>query len=360
MTRGRIDLLTRRSVLHGLLAAGAGAAGLSACSGEAQTLNLAIWQDYLGETTLADFRRATGIEVAVSTYADNAQLYARLKGGDHGFDLVVPSSAWVERLIREKLIQPLSAGRIANLTNLEPAFAEAPYDPGYSHSVPYTWLALGIGYRRSKFPQPPQGWKALLSDPRLAGRLSLPGDPGLLFRIAAKALGFPANQFNPERLALAEALLAGAMPRVKVLHGDGGQDLLLRGEVDAVAVWNGDLAQVALEDPDIAFVTPAEGALLSADCLCIPAGARHPGNAHQLIDFLLSPEGGAGVAGTLWFPSPNAAARDLLPPNYRGDPVLYPPPRPGAQSEWIGDNPGLEQQFAAALPRLAGKLHQSR
>jgi spermidine/putrescine transport system substrate-binding protein len=334
--------INRRTVLQGLALAGASAAGLAACSREAPTLSLAIWQDYLGETTLADFRRASGIDVTITTYADNAELYARLKTGGHGFDLVVPSSQWTERMIREGLLAPLSHGRLPNLANLEPAFADLPYDPGNAHSVPYTWLALGIGYRKSKVAKVPAGWK----------EIALPADPALLFRIAAKALGHSANLFNPDRVKQAEAELARALPRVKALHHDGGQDLLLKGEADLVALWNGDLAQVALEDPDIGFILPGEGALLSCDCLCIPASSKRPGNAHQLIDFLLSAQGGAGVAGTIWFPTPNHAAREILPADYSRNPVLFPANRPAGTSEFVGDNPALDAQFSAAMQRL--------
>lgn len=340
-------------MLGGLTLAGTGLAGLTACAGEGQTLSLAIWRDYLGETTLTDFYRATGIRVIVTTYADNSELYARLKAGEPRFDLVVPSSNWVERMVREDLLAPVNHARLPNLANLEPPFANLPYDPENAHSVPYTWLALGIGYRKSKVPRPPQGWKDLLTRAPPSAKLALPADPALLFRLAAKALSFSANLFNPERLRQAEALLTAVMPRVKSLYQDGGQDLLLRGEADLAPVWNGDLAQVALEDPDIGFTLPSEGALLSCDCLCIPASARRPVNAHALINFLLSAEGGAGVAGRIWFPTPNHAARAILPAEYSANPVLFPPIRPKGVSEFIGDNPVLDAQFAAALKRLA-------
>lgn len=342
--------LSRRTVLGGLTAASL--SGLTGCAGEGDALSLAIWPDYLGETTLGDFRSASGIDVAVNTYADNAELYAKLKAGNHGFDLVVPSSPWVERMVREGLLGPIDHALVPNLANLEAPFADLPYDPGNFHSVPYTWLAMGIGYRKSKVPSPPAGWKALFEMAGRGERVALPADPAVLFRLAAKALGHSANLFNPERLKAAEALLKAVLPQVKALPADGGQDLLLKGEVDLAALWNGDLVQVALEDPDIAFAVPTEGALLSCDCLCIPAGARRPGNAHRLINYLLSAEGGAGVAGHVWFPTPNTAARAILPNEYSANPVLYPAARPKGVSEFIGDNPGLDAQFASAMQRL--------
>ncbi|MBN8502613.1 MAG: spermidine/putrescine ABC transporter substrate-binding protein [Sphingomonadales bacterium] len=343
--------LARRHVLGGL--ALAGLAGLPACKRERQQLSLAIWRDYLGETTLEDFRRASGITVDVTHYASNAELYALLAKGNSGFDLVVPSSMWVERMTRDQLLAPIDHARLPNLANLEQPFANLPYDPGNRHSVPYTWLAMGIGYRRSKLPSPPRSWKELLGGAAPAARIALPADPALLFRLAAKALGFSANLFNPHRLTQAEQLLSGIIPKIHTLDGGDGQDLLLNGEVDLAAVWNGDLVQVALEDPDIGFLLPREGALLSCDCLCIPAGAERPINAHALIDFLLSAEGGAGVAGRVWFPTPNRAARAMLPPDYGSNPILFPPDRPAGISEFIGDNPALDTQFATAMKRIA-------
>ena len=32
---------------------------------------------------------------------------------------------------------------------------DAPFDPGRKFSMPYTWLVIGIGYRKSKVKQNP-------------------------------------------------------------------------------------------------------------------------------------------------------------------------------------------------------------
>ena len=58
------------------------------------------------------------------------------------------------------------------------------------------------------------------------------------------------------------------------------------------------------------------------------------------------------MAGHVWFPTPNMAARAILPNAYSANPVLYPPVRPKGVSEFIGDNPGLDAQFASAMQRL--------
>ena len=66
--------LSRRNFLAGT---GAVAAGISvlpkdACSAEDAKLNFYNWDTYIGETTLADFKTASGVDVKMDLFADNA------------------------------------------------------------------------------------------------------------------------------------------------------------------------------------------------------------------------------------------------------------------------------------------------
>jgi spermidine/putrescine transport system substrate-binding protein len=54
-----------------------------------------------------------------------------------------------------------------------------------------------------------------------------------------------------------------------------------------VIEYNGDIAQVMRDDPDLDFVIPREGGILASDGLCIPRGAPNPDLAHAFIDFVL-------------------------------------------------------------------------
>ena len=66
---------------------------LPSCSGgEAATpvLNVYNWSDYIGDTTIADFEKATGIKVHYSTFDANETLHAKILAGHSGYDVVVP------------------------------------------------------------------------------------------------------------------------------------------------------------------------------------------------------------------------------------------------------------------------------
>jgi spermidine/putrescine transport system substrate-binding protein len=326
---------TRRSFLMGT---GALAVGLTlpkrfAAAQEEKKLNLYNWDTYIGETTLEDFKNATGIEVKMDLYADNDELFAKLKEGNPGYDVIVPTNDYLERMIIAGMVIPLDHSKIPNMANIDEPFKEATFDPGRKHSVPYMWGTLGIGYRKSKVEGTVDSWKYVLDDPKYAGRVSLLGDAQNVLGAALKYLGFSYNSVNPEELKKAEELLIANKKNVKVYADDNGQDLLASGEVDLAQEWNGDVLQVMADDKDLAYVVPTEGSLLWQDTLAIPKGAPHPENAHAFINYVLDGEVGAKIAETIQYATPNAAAKKLMSKEYLENPAIFPPAEVVAKCE---------------------------
>ncbi|MEY4953390.1 MAG: hypothetical protein RL299_1814 [Pseudomonadota bacterium] len=347
----------RRQTILGL---GIGAVGLSlgGC-GARSSLHFANWDNYLGETTLADFKDASGIDTKLSVIASEDALFDQLKKGSDVPDLVIASNRMIERLAEAGLLAALTKARLPNLRNLDPRFADASYDPGRKHSVPYTWLVYGIGYRKSAVAVPPKGWKDLFANPAYAGRIALPGDPADLFRIAARTLGKGPNAITAADVPALADLLKTQLPRIKAFHQDDGQDLLLNKEADLVADFNGDLAQVILEDPDLAFVMPEEGSELTCDNLCIPKGASAAEGAHQFMDFVLGGQAGSGICETILYPTPNLAAKAMMAAEYHASPVLFPPAELLAKSDFARWNTELDQAMSKAWKALGQPLNKA-
>ena len=347
---------SRRSLLAGLGAGfGAVAAGfsLSSCStrgrlgpnGEEARLNLYNWDTYTGETTLADFRARTGIDVKMSLFGNNDELFSKLRAGNPGFDVIVPSNEFVTRLRVSDMLIPIDHAKIPNFRNLSPRFQDAPFDPGRKYSIPYTWLVLGIGYRKSKIDGIPDSWKWVFDSDRYKGRIGLFSEADDLIRLSAKYLGASVRGVTPAMTRQIVEMLIRQKPNVKIFHHDEGQDLLAAGDVDIVVEYNGDIAQVMADDPDLDFVVPREGTLINSDCLCIPKGAPRPDNAHQFINFILDAKVGAGISETIRYPTPNAAALALMPADYRDNPAIFPPADRMAKSEY-GDFEGIARTQA--------------
>jgi spermidine/putrescine transport system substrate-binding protein len=364
------NAITRRPSRRSLLTAlGVSAVGLSfggalaGCSpkgsapapggAEEAKLNFYNWDTYIGETTLADFQRASGVEVNMSLFATNDELFAKLKAGNPGFDVIVPSNEFVTRMAQANLLMPLDHAKIPNMKNIDPAFLNPDYDPGRKFSMPYTWLALGIGYRKSKVNGVPDSWKWLFDSDAYKGKIALLSESADLIRLAAKYKGHSVNNIPPELVKEIEAMLVKQKPFVKAFHDDNGQDMLLSGDVDLVLEYNGDIAQAMKEDPDLDFIIPKEGSLLNSDTLCIPTGAPRPENAHKFINYLLDAQAGAEISKTILYPTPNAAAKALMPADYRDNKVIFPPAEVLAKCEYGAfEGPEKAQMYEEVITRV--------
>ena len=97
---------SRRSVLKGTGAAFIGLTMMpyKSMAQEEKKLNFYNWDTYIGENTLDEFNKASGIEVKMDLYADNDELFAKLKEGNPGYDVIVPTNDMVERMIKAGML----------------------------------------------------------------------------------------------------------------------------------------------------------------------------------------------------------------------------------------------------------------
>ena len=323
----KYTLSSRRSFLAGV---GAVAAGVSfnsrALAAEEKKLSFYNWDTYIGETTLEDFQDATGIEVKMDLFGDNSELFAKMREGNPGYDVIVPTNDFVDRMWRAGMLEPLDHSLIPNFKrNVDSVFQEADFDPGRKYSMPYMWGTMGISYRKSKVDKP-TSWSAVWGEQsnEYAGRIAWISEPGSMLGMVMKYLGYSYNATDPAQIKAAADQLIKYKKNVKAIAEDNGQDLLAAGEVDMAVEWNGDIAQLYAEDDDVGYVIPSEGSYYWQDCLCIPTGAPHPQNAHAFINYLLGAEVGRDLAEYIEYATPNAAARKLTSDSYRTHPIIFP------------------------------------
>ena len=353
----------RRSLLQalGVAAVGISFGGLAACgkgegkklaNGEEARLNFYNWDTYIGETTLDDFKTATGVDVTMDLFDSNDTLFAKFKAGNPGYDVIVPSNDFVERMIRADMLQPLDHAQIPNIKNIDPSFMNVDYDPGRKFSMPYTWLVLGIGYRKSKVKAKPDSWKVLFDSDEYKDRIAWLSEAGDMYRLYGKYLGKSVNALTPADIETISAMMIKQKPYVKKFHEDDGQDLLMKGDCDVVLEYNGDIAQVMTEDDDLDFVIPKEGSQFNSDTLAIPKGAPHPKNAHAFINYMLDAEVDKKITETILYPTPNAAAKALMPDSYKNNPVIFPPADVLAKCEYAKFNEKLQPLYEEAFTKV--------
>lgn len=344
-------ILARRAFLTRTLTVAVAASTLPRLAvAQEKQVNVYNWDTYIGEDTLDEFTDATGIAVRYDLFSSNDELFAKLREGNPGYDVIFPSNNFVERMIVAEMLEPLDHAKLPNITNVAPRFADPDYDKGLKHSVPYFWGTQGIGYRMSKGD--PTKWADILASDKYKGRISLLNDSDVV-RMALKYLGHSLNSTSKAELDQAAEVLIKAKPNIKAFAPDTGQDLLISGEVDVCMEWSGDISQVMAEDDDLNYVVPEEGALLWVDTMAIPKGAPHLDNAHAFVNYILDGKVHAQIASEIRFACPNQAALPLIPKEDRDNTAIYPDDSTLAKCEFAtykGEE--VEGLYESALTRV--------
>jgi putrescine transport system substrate-binding protein len=314
---------------------------VASASAQDRVVNVYNWSDYIDPQMLEAFNAETGIRVVYDTYDTNEIVETKLLAGRSGYDIVVPSGPFVQRLVNAGIFQELDTAQLENLGNIWPEIAErtAVYDPDNRHSVNYMWGTTGIGINvamvRERLGEADVNTWSILFDPEIAGRLRDCGIHVLdaaddMFPTALNYLGLDPNSRDSGELEQAAQLLAGMTPNVQKFHSSEYINALANGDICLAVGYSGDVLQArdrayeAGSGVEIEYIVPAEGALMWFDSFAIPADAPNVEEAHAFIDFMLRPEVAAANTNYVAYASGNLAAKEYVDPEILNDPGVYP------------------------------------
>src|SRR5215218_10408874 len=124
-----------RAALSALAAVATLACG--AALAQERVVNVYNWSDYIDPKVLEDFTKETGIRVTYDTYDNNEIVETKLLAGQSGYDIVVPSGPFLQRLIKAGVFQKLDRTKLPNASNLWPEIMQrlAVYDPGNQYAT---------------------------------------------------------------------------------------------------------------------------------------------------------------------------------------------------------------------------------
>lgn len=294
-------------------------------SAQEKILNVYAWAGEIPDTVVKQFEQETGIKVNLSTYENNEIMYAKLRALKHaGYDVINPSSYYIDRMRRQQMIQPLDKSKLSNIKNLNPALLKAAYDPGANYSLPHVMGVTGIFVNDKYFdPKSVQRWSDFW-DKRFVDQLMLLDDTREVFSIALMDLGYSVNDRDPAHIREAYLLLKKLMQNVKVFSSETVTSILIDEDATVGMAWNGDVFKATKENSHVKFVFPKDGYVVWVDNLAIPTNAPHLENAYLFLNFMMRPEIAKEVALATNFSTPNLAAQRLLPENIRNNPIIYP------------------------------------
>ncbi|MEA3107146.1 MAG: putrescine transport system substrate-binding protein [Gammaproteobacteria bacterium] len=344
--------MRRTELLVGLIAlvlvAGCGKQGSipqsaqrSEMTDDEKTVNLFIWADDIAPDTLTSFEKQTGVKVRVSNFDSPETLESRMLMGSSGFDVVVPTAAFIQRQIRSGAYLVLDKTQLPNLANLDPALMSrvALNDPENAHGIVYTWGTFGIGINKAMVSKllpdnPLNSWR-LLFDPELAVKaakcgLNLMDDPVGVVRLILIYLGRNPNEPTSRDLADVEQLLAKIRPFIRNIDTSSQIQALANGDLCMALAYNGNVVQASKRAKEthngivIDYLIPEEGTLLWFDLMTIPKDAPHLANAYRFLNYILDPHVISNISNTIAFANANRAATSLLDPAISADPAVYP------------------------------------
>jgi spermidine/putrescine transport system substrate-binding protein len=294
-----------------------------------KTLYLYNWAVYTPDSVIEKFEKEFSCKVVYDDFASNEDMYAKLKAGGSGYDLIVPSGDYVSIMKSQNMLEKIDLAKIPNIKYItDGVLAKATYDPTMEFSVPYYMGAAGIAVNTEKVPDYQKSW-SIFGRKDLAGRMSMLDDMREVLGDALAYLGYSVNTANPAELEKAFKLVNEEWkPNLVKFDAEGFGKAFASEEFWVV---QGYAETVFGEVPPemrskVAFFIPKdEGGPMYIDSLCIPKGAKNPDLAHEFINFFLRPEIYAEFLDSFGFPATihsEAGALMATVPNYTAEELV--------------------------------------
>ena len=218
---------------------------------EDKILNVYNWADYIGETTIEDFQKATGIAVTYDTYSSTDEMQAKMLAGSTGYDVVDMAGISLSRFVAAKIYQKIDRTKLPNWKNLDPVILNIleGFDPGIQYSMPYMWGSVGFTYNvdmvKERIPDADLDSMDLVMKPELAQKLSDCGiswldEPTDTIMLLLDYLGKPRNVYAPADMDAVVEAFKKIRSTVRTFDSTNYLNALPNSELCVANNWSGD------------------------------------------------------------------------------------------------------------------------
>ena len=331
--------------------------------GDGGSLHIYSWCDYIAPDVLTSFEKALGVTIVVDTFDSNEAMYAKLKAGGTGYDIIMPSSYQIESMAREGMIDKLDHAKIPNVRkNFDPSFTRQILDPSFKYNVPYAVTYTGFAYAKDRIPEGADvnSW-AILGNPALKGRISLLDDIREVIGGGLMYLGYSINSTDPKEIDAAVAQVLKWRANIRKFDSEsyktevpGGATYLGHGySTDTTQVIVGDDEAGAPARDDIGFALPKEGYTIAFDEMVIASGAKRKDLAYAFINYIYDGDVAAANMDYICGPNPVKPGIEKLDPDYRSLIILSDEQlKRGQVLKGFADNPEVLELYNKAWDRI--------
>ena len=285
--------------------------------GGKQRLYIYNWTYYTPDTVIEKFEKEYNVRVIYDEFDSNENMFAKLKAGGAGYDIVFPSGDYVSIMIEQGMLESIDKSQLSNLGNIDPSILrKTSYDPKMEYSVPYYYGAAGIIVNTARVPEYEKSW-SIFARRDLRDRMTMLDDMREVMGDALAFLGYSVNTKDPIRIAEARDLINNSWkPNLVKLDAEAFGKGYAAGDFWVVQGYPEVVFEEIIDNPrlmrDTVFFIPEEGGPAYIDSMCILKGSKNIELAHKFIDFIHRPDIYAEFVDAFGFPATvNIPARDL-------------------------------------------------
>ncbi len=287
-----------------------------------QVLHIYSWGDYISQDVIDQFEKEYNCKVRVDVFDSNEAMYAKLKAGAGGYDIIVPSSYMAELMNRLDMLLPMDHAKLPNVDQyIDRSYIKYSLDTEMKYTIPYFASFTGIGYNVKKVKDFKPSWH-MFEREDLKNRTSLLNDLREVIGVSLSTLGYNVNSTNPEELEQAVALAKTWKKQIATFDVDQAKVSLANGSFFMIQTYSGDMLQVAAENPDVKFVIPEEGTTFTYDNFAILKNSPNPDLAHKFIDFIYRPEICAQNMNEIMYITPHLKAVEMVDDVLKNNPAF--------------------------------------
>jgi spermidine/putrescine transport system substrate-binding protein len=310
---------------------------LTSCNKAKPELHVYNWSDYFAPDTLKNFEQRYNCRVIYDVFESNEAMYAKLKAGASGYDVVFPSSYQAMLMHQEGMIEEIDHAKVPNIKYIDPKFLKVvALDKDLAYSLPYMTGTSGFAINKAKVGNYDASW-AIYDRADLKGRMTLLNDYREVIGGALKYLGYSLNTTDPKQIAEAGAVVSRWKKNIAKFASDEYKPGIASGEFYVSLGYSGDIKQVIDSDKsgNLEYCLPKEGFSFWADDMVILKDAPNKELAYEFLNYLSDPEVAAKNMEFNYFMAPNTGAYDKVSKEMRDDPMVFVPDEVMAHGEQI-------------------------
>jgi spermidine/putrescine transport system substrate-binding protein len=248
---------------------------------------------------------------------DNEEFFGTIReplsqGQSTGWDIIVVTDWMVAKMARLGYLEQLHHEELPNFeAHAADKFKDPFYDPGNRHSIPWAAGITGIGYDVALTGRDLTSVQDLF-DPAFEGRVGMFSEMRDTFGLTLLSQGVEPTTATVEDVEAASQVLLDNRDNFRGFYGNDYADQLATGNLAVSMAWSGDIFALQLDNPNLRFVIPEEGAMEWTDNMAIPAGAEHLTDAHLFMNYVYDPRIAANITEWVWYESPVAEVEQIV------------------------------------------------